>query len=101
MPHVRLFSIKGKPSCKDDARHLLRSIQLSRYLLVEHKLIVDLVIQRNAYFFYPENLILFMITERVSIYASAVQPAARGPHAARRLISCGPPVLAKFVRNNI
>jgi len=24
---------------------------------------------------------------------------ARGPHAARRLISCGPPVLAKFVRN--
>src|SRR6218665_3163110 len=25
----------------------------------------------------------------------------RGPHAARRLISCGPPVLAKFARNNI
>jgi len=28
----------------------------------------------------------------------AVQPAARVPHAARRLISCGPPVLAKIVR---
>jgi len=23
----------------------------------------------------------------------------RGPHEARRLISCGPPVLTKFVRN--
>src|SRR6218665_443678 len=34
-------------------------------------------------------------------YCSAVQPAARGPHAARQLVSCGPPVLAKFVRNNI
>jgi len=33
------------------------------------------------------------------LYISAVQPAARGPHAARRLMSCGPPVLAKFVRN--
>src|SRR6218665_3626077 len=59
----RLFSIKGKPSCKDDARHLLRSIQLSRYLSVEHKLIVDPVIQRNAYFAYPENLLLSMTTE--------------------------------------
>jgi len=36
-----------------------------------------------------------------SLYSSAVQPAARGPHAARRLISCGPPLLAKIVRNNI
>src|SRR6218665_1795593 len=34
-------------------------------------------------------------------YNSAVQPAARGPHAARQLISCGPPVLAKIVRNDI
>jgi len=33
------------------------------------------------------------------LYGSAVQPATRGPHAARRMISCGPPVLAKFVRN--
>src|SRR6218665_550615 len=70
MHHVRLFSIKGKPSCKDDARHLLRSIQLSRYLLVEHKLIVDPVIQRNAYFAYQENLLLSMTTEMVSIYAN-------------------------------
>src|SRR6218665_3113583 len=38
------FSIKGKPLCKDGARHLLRSIQLSRYLSVEHKRIVDPVI---------------------------------------------------------
>src|SRR6218665_3763183 len=64
------FSIKGKPSCKDDARHLLRPIQLSRYLSVEHKLIVDPVIQRNAYFAYPENLLLSMTTEIVSIYAN-------------------------------
>ena len=35
----------------------------------------------------------------VLYYISAVQPAARGPHAARRLMLCGPPVLVKFVRN--
>ena len=54
------FSIKGKPLCKDGARHLLRSIQLSRYLSVEHKRIVDPVIGysgmpilliRKTYFF--------------------------------------------------
>src|SRR6218665_1889404 len=57
------FGIKGKPSCKDGARHLLRSIQLSRYLSVEHKCIVDPFIQRNAYFAHPENLLLSMTTD--------------------------------------
>src|SRR6218665_3045180 len=37
---------------------------------VEHTLIVDPVIQRNAHFAYPENLLLSMTTEIVSIYAN-------------------------------
>jgi len=57
------FSIKGKPSCKDGARHLLCSIQLSCYLSVEHKCIVNPIKQRNAYFAHPENLLLSMITD--------------------------------------
>src|SRR6218665_1342215 len=58
------------PRAKMTQDILLRSIQLSRYLSVEHKLIVDPVIQRNAYFAYPENLLLSMTTEIVSIYAN-------------------------------
>src|SRR6218665_347637 len=57
------FGSKAKPSCKDGARHLLRSIQLSRYLSVEHTRIVDHVIQRNDYFAHPENLLLSMIKD--------------------------------------
>src|SRR6218665_2723188 len=43
----------------------------------------------------PSNLV-------VPLWLSLEQCSPTGcPHAARRLISCGPPVLAKFVRNNI
>src|SRR6218665_630434 len=44
------FSIKMQSSSKDGARHLWRTIKLSRYLFDELKAIIDPVIQRNAYF---------------------------------------------------
>lgn len=57
------FSIKSKPSCKDGARHLWRTIHLSRYLPAELKGIIDPVLQRNAFFGHPENILLAMITD--------------------------------------
>src|SRR6218665_3772578 len=50
-------------------------------------------------FINPASTDVMIFINPASTYTSAVQPAARGPHAARRPISCGPPVLAKFVRN--
>lgn len=57
------FHIKLKPSCVDGSRHLFKLIQLSRYLPVELKKIVDPVIQRNGYFASPENILLGMLTD--------------------------------------
>src|SRR6218665_124921 len=47
----------------------------------------------TAAFFDEFRLLLEFLSSFAMPYVSAVQPAARGPHAARRLISCGPPVL--------
>ena len=58
------FSIKMNSSCKDGARHLFRTIQLSRYLSRELRDIIDPVLQRNAYFGHPENLLLAMISDK-------------------------------------
>lgn len=57
------FSIKMHPSCKDGARHLFRSIQLSRYLSQDLLDIIDPVLQRNGYFGHPENVLLSMISD--------------------------------------
>ena len=57
------FRIKSNPSCKDGAKHLWLSVQKSRYLSNELKKVVDLVIQRNAFFAHPENILLSMITD--------------------------------------
>ena len=57
------FSIKMNPSCKDGARHLFHTIQLSRYLPQELRDIIDPVIQRNGYFGHPENLLLAMVSD--------------------------------------
>lgn len=58
------FSIKLNSSCKDGARHLFRTIQLSRYLSKELRNVIDPVLQRNGYFGHPENLLLAMITDK-------------------------------------
>jgi len=57
------FCIKSKPSCKDGARHLWRTIHLSRYLSAELKRVIDPVLKRNGFFAHPENLLLAMITD--------------------------------------
>lgn len=57
------FIIKMNPSCKDGAKHVWQTIQRSRYLSTEFKDVIDPVIQRNAYFAHPENLLLSMITD--------------------------------------
>lgn len=57
------FAIKTHPSCKDGPRHLFKLIELTRYLPTTLKNIVDPVIQRNAYFAHPENLLLAMLTD--------------------------------------
>jgi hypothetical protein len=57
------FAIKSKPSCIDGARHLWMLVNKSRYLREDLKSIVDPVIQRNAYYAHPENLLLALITD--------------------------------------
>ncbi|GBP06283.1 Protein asteroid homolog 1 [Eumeta japonica] len=57
------FQIKTHSSCKDGSRHLWKLIESSRFLSSELKAVIDPVIQRNAYFAHPENLLLAMLTD--------------------------------------
>ena len=57
------FNIKTNSSCTNGAKHLLSSIKFSRYLSNELKSVVHPVIQRNAYFAHPENLLLSLNTD--------------------------------------
>lgn len=58
------FSIKVKSACWEGPRHLWKLIFLTRYLPKHLKDVVDPVIQRNAYFAHPENLLLAMIKDK-------------------------------------
>ena len=55
------FKIKSKWSCVDGAQHVFETIVLSRFLPTHLRSVVDPVIQRNAYFSHPENLLLGML----------------------------------------
>ena len=57
------FSIKAHSSCKDGAGHLWQTINNSRYLSDKLKAVIDPVIQRNAYFAHPENMLLCMLSD--------------------------------------
>lgn len=57
------FAIKTNPSCTDGAKHLWLTVHLSRPLPREVKNVIDPVIQRNAYFAHPENLLIAMVTD--------------------------------------
>ena len=57
------FCIKTKPSCKYGGVHVWQMIQFSRYLTDPLKQVIDPVIQRNAYFAHPENLLLCIIAD--------------------------------------
>ncbi|KAE8746239.1 hypothetical protein FOCC_FOCC007111 [Frankliniella occidentalis] len=60
------FSIRFHSSIKDGSRHLFDAIQKSRYLPAKLRKIVDASIQQNAYFAFPENILLSMMTDAKS-----------------------------------
>ncbi|XP_055922808.1 uncharacterized protein LOC129953593 [Eupeodes corollae] len=57
------FQIKTKPSCLDGPKHILALIKASKYLPKNLKAIVHPVIERNAYFCHPENILLAMLAD--------------------------------------
>ena len=58
------FEIKSSPRCTEGARHLWKlMMSYCRYLTGELREIVDAVIQRNAYFAHPENILIAMISD--------------------------------------
>ena len=68
------FYIKTKPKCYNGSVHLHKLIKLSRYLPAYLKKIVDPVLQRNAYFAHPENILICMLCDdRARIRELAVQ----------------------------
>jgi len=57
------FSIKTKPLCIFGAKHLHKTIMLSRYLPNSLKAVIDPVIQRNGFFGHPENILIAMLAD--------------------------------------
>jgi len=57
------FAIKRQSSCRYGTLHLFQTILKSRYLSQDLKSIIDPVIQRNAYFAHPENILLCMLAD--------------------------------------
>lgn len=57
------FAIRKEPECYNGARHVWLSISLSRSLDPKVKKVIDPIIERNAYFAHPENLLLAMMTD--------------------------------------
>ncbi|ESN93205.1 hypothetical protein HELRODRAFT_181125 [Helobdella robusta] len=55
------FSIKQKTPLKDGAKHIFNLILFSRYLPTNLRTIVDSVIERNAFYAHPENLLVSML----------------------------------------
>lgn len=78
------FQIKTNPTCKDGSKNLWKLIKNSRYLPAEFKLIIDPVIQRNAYFAHPENLLLSMLSDKNKtvreLAAKRILKARNSPH---------------------
>jgi len=68
------FFIKAHPKCTDGPRNLFHQIQLTSRLSREDREIVEPVVQRNAFFAHPENLLLTMLTDEcVNILHRAVK----------------------------
>lgn len=60
------FAIKKNSSFIDGPKHVFKAIETSRYLPENLLQIIDPVIERNAFFVHPENLLLAMIMDEVS-----------------------------------
>lgn len=57
------FIIKCHSHCKNGAKNLFELVRRSRYLSEDLRAVIDPVIQRNAYFGHPENIILAMLCD--------------------------------------
>ena len=60
------FAIKKNSSFQIRALHLFKTIELTRMLIPDVRNIVYPVIQYNAFFAHPENLLLCMINDESS-----------------------------------
>ena len=60
------FAIKNTSSSENEALHLFKTIELTRMLIPNVRNIANLVIQRNAFFAHPENLLLCIINDESS-----------------------------------
>lgn len=58
------FTIKLSKSFTDGPKHVFQTIQTTRYLPEEVLQVINPVIQRNAYFAHPENLLLAMVIDK-------------------------------------
>lgn len=62
------FDIKKNYSVKYGPTHIFKVIQTTRQLPENLRQLIDPVIQRNAFFCYPENILLAMaVDERVHV----------------------------------
>jgi hypothetical protein len=57
------FSVKKNSTCQDGAKNFFLLLKLSRSMSADVKAIIDPVIQRNAYWAHPENILLGMLAD--------------------------------------
>lgn len=55
------FAIKKHQTVKDGPKHVLKVVQTTRHLPDDIEKIIDPVIERNGFFYHPENLLFTMI----------------------------------------
>lgn len=87
------FDIKKNWTVKDGPKHILKVVKTTRYLPESIKNIIDPVIQRNAFFCHPENIMLAMIMDK--------NPQIRELGYRRILKSRNEPLAEGFVRDFI
>lgn len=90
------FLIKQQSSFKDGAKHTYQLTQYSRFLPENLKSVVDPVIERNAFYAHPENLLVSMLfDERDHIRELALQKiiTARENESSTKLRIFRPPKL--------
>lgn len=57
------FKIKSQPWCQYGSVHFYNIVTKSRFLTEDFKKVIDLTLQRNAYYAHPENILLAMLAD--------------------------------------
>uniref|UniRef100_A0A146M9D2 Uncharacterized protein n=1 Tax=Lygus hesperus TaxID=30085 RepID=A0A146M9D2_LYGHE len=79
------FNIKVAPSCTKGALHLFGMIEKCSFLPKKYREIVHEVLQRNAFFAHPENIILAMLhNERQEIRQMGVRKVLEARNAGQK-----------------